>query len=93
VVSVCTSWCAPCGEAVSTVKLMLDALVAVLLDQAPHVTVRPVQCRDVCTRPATIAVCAPQGYTFVFGDLGPDHGAAIATFAKSYAQADYGFVP
>jgi predicted metal-binding protein len=95
VVSVCTSCrCAPSPEAVPTGKLMLDALVPVLLDQAPHVTVRPVQCLGVCTRPATIAVSAPEGYTFVFGDLDPHHGgAAIAAFAQSYAQADYGFVP
>ena len=95
VVSVCTSCrSAPSGEAVSTGKLVLDALVPVLLDQAPHVTVRPVQCLGVCKRPATIAVSAPDGYTFVFGDLDPHHGgAAIAAFAKSHAQADYGFVP
>jgi predicted metal-binding protein len=72
---------------------MLAAL-AVLADHAPDVTVRPVRCLGVCKRPATIAVSAPDGYTFVFGDLDPQNGpAAVAAFVKSYRQADYGFVP
>jgi predicted metal-binding protein len=95
VVSVCTACrSAPSGEALPAGELLLAALVPVLLDQAPDVTARPVQCLGVCKRPATIAVSAPHGYTFVFGDLGPKDGAAaIAAFAKSYAQADHGFVP
>jgi predicted metal-binding protein len=95
VVSVCTTCrSSPPGEDLPSGKLLLAALVPVLLDQAPDVTVRPVQCLGVCKRPATIAVSAPQGYTFVFGDLGPQDGAAaIAAFARSYAQTDHGFVP
>jgi predicted metal-binding protein len=74
--------------------MMHAALIPALLDQAPGVTVRPVQCLGVCRRPATVAVSAQQGYTFVFGDLDPQDGAAaIAAFVKSYREADYGFVP
>jgi predicted metal-binding protein len=95
VVSVCTTCrSAASGEGLPTGELLLASLVPVLLDQAPDVTVRPVQCLGVCKRPATIAVSAPEGYSFVFGDLDPEDGAAaIAAFVKCYAQTDYGFVP
>ena len=73
---------------------MLEALRPVMQAQAPEVQVRAVQCLGVCKRPATIAVSAPDGYTFVFGDLEPESGAAaITAFALSYSRGDYGFVP
>ena len=73
---------------------MLEALKPVIQAQAPDVKVRAVQCLGVCKRPATIAVSAPDGYTFVFGDLDPQSGVeAIATFVLSYRIGDYGFVP
>jgi predicted metal-binding protein len=73
---------------------MLDALRPVMQSNAPDVKVRAVQCLGVCKRPATIAVSAPDGYTFVFGDLEPESGAApITAFALSYSMGDYGFVP
>jgi len=62
--------------------------------QAQRVLVRSVQCLGVCKRPVTVAVSAPDGYTFVFGDLDPQNGpAAIAEFARLFQSADYGFVP
>jgi predicted metal-binding protein len=73
---------------------MLEALRPVMQANAPNVQVRAVQCLGVCKRPATIAVSAPDGYTFVFGDLEPESGvAAVAAFARSYSKGDYGFVP
>jgi predicted metal-binding protein len=73
---------------------MLEALRPIIQTQAPEVKVRAVQCLGVCKRPATIAVSAPDGYTFVFGDLEPESGAAaMAAFALSYSMGDYGFVP
>jgi predicted metal-binding protein len=58
------------------------------------VLVRSVQCLGVCNRPVTVAVSAPNGYTFVFGDLDPQNGpAAIAEFTRLFQSADYGFVP
>jgi predicted metal-binding protein len=63
-------------------------------DEMQNVFVRSVQCLGVCKRPATVAVSAPNGYTFVFGDLDPQNGsAAIAEFARLFQAADYGFVP
>src|SRR5207247_4836738 len=49
-----------------------------------NVQVRPVQCLSVCKRPATIAVSSSNGYTFLFGDLQPESGAAaLVSFVKS----------
>jgi predicted metal-binding protein len=94
IVSVCTACRASSSEAPPAGEVMLAALTPELLDQVPDVTVRPVRCLGVCKRPATVAVSAPEGYTFVFGDLGPQDGpSAIATFVKSYRETDYGFVP
>jgi predicted metal-binding protein len=95
IVSVCTACrTASSSEPPSAGEVMLAALTPELLDQAPDVTVRSVRCLGVCKRPATVAVSAPEGYTFVFGDLDPQDGpSAIATFVKSYRETDYGFVP
>lgn len=91
VVSVCTTCRAASCAGEPPVG---DAMLAALREQAPDVTVRPVQCLGVCRRPATVAVSAREGYTFVFGDLDPLEGAAaIAAFARSYQETDYGFVP
>jgi predicted metal-binding protein len=94
VVSVCATCRASSTEVPRVGELMLAALTPVSQDQVPDVVVRTVQCLGVCKRPATVAVSAQEGYTFVFGDLDPQSGpAAIATFVKSYRVADYGFVP
>jgi predicted metal-binding protein len=59
-----------------------------------RVQVRPVQCLSVCKRPATVAVTSADGYTFLFGDLQTESGAAaLASFVKSYQKSDYGLVP
>lgn len=59
-----------------------------------NATVRAVQCLGVCKRPGTVAVTAPDRYTFIFGDLVGDAGAsAIASFVASFAKANLGLVP
>jgi predicted metal-binding protein len=95
IVSVCTACrAAPDSEGPPVGKTMFAALVPVLLGRMPDTTVRPVQCLGVCRRPATVAVSAWEGYTFVFGDLNLQDGpAAITAFVKSYREMDYGFVP
>jgi len=85
---------AAAGDGPRVGALMLDALAPVLRAQAPEMKLRPVQCLGVCKRPATVAVSAADGYTFVFGDLEPQSApAAIAAFVQSYRGVDYGFVP
>jgi predicted metal-binding protein len=94
VVSVCVTCRASAGELPRVGACMFDAVAPQLRAHAPDVLVRPVQCLGVCNRPATVAVSAPDGYTFVFGNLDPQSGpAAIELFVKSYRNVDYGFVP
>jgi predicted metal-binding protein len=95
IVSVCTVCrAAAADEALLAGEAMLAALIPLLREQAPDVTVRPVRCLGVCKRPATVAISAREGYTFVFGDLDSQDGAAaVAAFVISYQATDYGFVP
>ncbi len=94
IVSVCATCRASSNEAPRVGEMMLAALAPVMQDQVSDVTVRMVQCLGVCRRPATVAISAQEGYTFVFGDLDPQSGPpAIAAFVKAYRDADYGFVP
>jgi predicted metal-binding protein len=73
---------------------LLDALAPALAERAPDVQLRPVQCLGVCKRAGTVAVTAPDGFTFVFGDLDPASApAALAAFVDAYRAAPYGFVP
>ena len=90
VVSVCTT-CKPAEGDAAIGQTLLDA-TRTAIDGAA--TVRAVQCLGVCKRPATVAVSAPDGYTFVFGDLDPQTGPeAIASFVRSYRGYEHGFVP
>jgi predicted metal-binding protein len=95
IVNVCiTCRAAGAGEGPSAGAQIFDALVPAMAAQAPEATLRRVQCLGVCKRPATVAVSAPDGYTFVFGDLEPQSGAdAIAAFVRSYRTYAHGFVP
>src|SRR5262245_14213451 len=96
IVSVCMT-CRPVGamgEGPCAGAAMHEALAPVMRAQLPEAQVRPVQCLGVCKRPATVAVSAPDGYTFVFGDLEPQTGVeAIIAFVRSYALFAHGFVP
>jgi predicted metal-binding protein len=95
VVSVCiTCRSVAEGEEIKPGPALIDALQAALASEATAVLVRPVQCLGVCKRPTTVAVAAPDAFTFVFGDMNPETGpAAVASFVRSYRVADYGFVP
>lgn len=93
VVSVCTT-CKPSSSENGLPGQNLLAATQAAIDGSSGVTVRAVQCLGVCKRPATVAVTAPDGYTFVFGDLQADSGAAaIAAFISAYPQANFGLVP
>lgn len=87
-VSVCTTCRAEDGGTPG--PALLDALRAAT---GPGIVARPVQCLGVCRRPATAAVSAPGGYTFLFGDLASGAAAALLAFAERYRATDYGYVP
>jgi predicted metal-binding protein len=95
VISVCiTCRAGTSNYARSPGALLRDELDRMLPSQPQKVLLRSVQCLGVCKRPATVAISAPNGYTFVFGDLDPQSGPpAIVEFARLFQTADYGFVP
>lgn len=95
VVSVCTTCRSSEADGEPRVgQRLLDAVKSALVAVDTDVLVRPVQCLGVCTRPATIAVSSPGGYTFLFGDLPVDGGdAALAAFVQRYRTSPYGLVP
>ena len=93
-VSICVSCRAKTPDAPSPGIALERHVVAALRTRGVDATVRPVQCLSVCSRAATVAVQAADGYTFLFGDLQTaDDADALAGFLASYSAADYGFVP
>jgi predicted metal-binding protein len=92
-ISVCVT-CKASAESNGPTGPDLLAATKAALGDTSGIAVRAVQCLGVCKRPATAAVSAPDGYTFVFGDLLVDSGAAaLVSFAQSYRQAKFGLVP
>ena len=92
--SVLVSVCVTCAGKSAAAAALVDTLRA-RLDPARG-TVRAVQCLGACNRRVhgvTVALSAPDGFTFVFGDLDSGDGAALAGFVKTYLEADYGRVP
>jgi predicted metal-binding protein len=60
----------------------------------PPVRLLPVQCLSVCKRPCTVAVTAPGRWTYVYGDLDPDHSVpAILDGLSRYGATVDGIVP
>lgn len=58
------------------------------------VRVEPVECLSVCKRPCTVAVAAPDRWTYVYGDLDPAESAAIILDGiAAYAGTPDGIVP
>ena len=93
VVSVCITCKTADGSAVVGPE-MYAAVQAAIGQHDAGIAVRPVQCLSVCKRPATVAVTSPDGYTFLFGDLQTESGAAaLASFVQSYQKSDFGLVP
>lgn len=80
----------PLGEAPGR-KLLAAARAAGI--GVADVKVREVQCLSVCTRICAASLSAEGGYTFVYGDLDPDTGAAaLVELAAGCRDSAYGFV-
>ena len=81
-------------------QVLFDALHA-RLSEGPEsaagptatVEVKAVKCLSVCTRPATIALSAPDKWTYVIGDLSPIDSEAILAGARDFAATPDGIVP
>lgn len=60
----------------------------------PLINVVPVECLSVCKRPCTIGFAAPGKWTYVYGDMAADVGAAdILAGARLYAASANGLIP
>lgn len=93
-VSVCVSCRGTDGRTSCPGNDLIAALRTAFAPEDGDVTVRPVQCLGVCKRQTTVAVTAPDGYTFLVGDLDVTTGAAaLAVFVRAYRQSGYGMVP
>jgi predicted metal-binding protein len=93
VVSVCIT-CKTVDGGALVGPQMYAAVHAAIGHGDADIAVRPVQCLSVCKRPATVAVTSPDGYTFLFGDLQTETGAAaLVSFVQSYRKSDFGLVP
>jgi predicted metal-binding protein len=92
-VSVCVTCRTPViDDADHPGRKLLRALRAQPLPEG--VKVGAVRCLGVCRRPATAAVSAAGGFSFVFGDLEAESGGvALASFATSYQKSEFGLVP
>lgn len=57
-------------------------------------TLTPVECMSNCKRACTVALAAPEKYTYMFGDLKPgaEAAAAVLTCAQFYATKSDGFM-
>lgn len=92
-ISICTTCKAPSPDQPAPGQDLLER-TRQAIGPTEGVTVRAVQCLGVCKRPATVSVTSDNRYTFIFGDLPADEGAAaLAAFAVAYPKADYGLVP
>jgi predicted metal-binding protein len=58
------------------------------------VSVSAVECLAVCRRPCTIALCGPDKWTYLIGDIDPEiHTGEIIAAARSFAASSNGIVP
>lgn len=69
--------------------------VKALVDDLGHCApaqVFPTLCFANCERGCTIGIAAPGKWSYLVGDLGPEHAADLLTYAAAYAKAKAGVV-
>ena len=85
--------CVTCKSDEGPVGAALHDALRVRLAGEP-VVLRPVECLSVCKRPCTVALAAPDKWTYVVGDLDiRQHLEDVVTAARRYADAPDGLVP
>lgn len=93
------SVCVTCRQRISVTPGYIEpgrALLAELQQRlaGSDVTVQPVQCFAICTRPCTIALQAPGKWSQIFGDLALAQDIdAIVEATRIYAQTADGVIP
>ena len=95
---VCVSCRRPQGDDPEAFDRPGPALVAAIEARlrdggAPRLAVSPVDCLAVCKRPCTVALAAPDKWTYLIGDIDPDvHADEIVAAARAFAASDNGIV-
>ena len=76
-------------------RALFDALeTRIALRGLGDVALRPVECLSVCKRPCTIALSAPDKWTYVVGDLDIDANADdVIDAALKFAATPDGLIP
>ena len=76
-------------------RLAEGVLVRLAGKSSPAFQLRGVNCMSQCKRPCTIALSAPNRFTYLFGDLDPytpDHIDALLALPSLYMVAPEGFL-
>ncbi|MDR7036460.1 putative metal-binding protein [Methylobacterium sp. BE186] len=75
-------------------RLLAAVENALAAEPVPGLRVEPVECLSVCKRPCTVAVTAPDRWTYVYGDLDPETSApTLLAGIRLYAGTSDGIVP
>ncbi len=69
----------------------LQALLDGMGDKAP-VELLPALCFANCERGCTAGIAAPGKWSYLMGELGPEHAADLLLYAQAYAAAKSGVV-
>ena len=83
----------PEGEATDGRRLYdaLQSLIAEMRPRAP-VQVRPMLCFANCERGCSVGIAAPGKWSYLMGDLRPEHATDLLTYCATYAEAKTGVV-
>jgi predicted metal-binding protein len=74
---------------------LAEAVCTLAVKQDCEVALRGVRCMSQCQRACIVSLCAPDSFTYVFGDLDPDnpaHVQAILDLIPLYRAAPEGFL-
>ena len=75
-------------------KRLFDELASRVSELGQDAPVRPIPvlCFANCERGCSVAIASPGKWSYLLGELGPEHAADLLTYAKTYNQARAGVV-
>jgi predicted metal-binding protein len=86
--------CVTCKSDQGPMGSGLFEALSVRLAGEPEIALKAVECLSVCKRPCTVALAAPDKWTYVVGDLEREaHLEDIVLAARCYAASPQGIVP
>jgi len=75
-------------------KQLFDELTSRVAELGQDAPVRPVPvlCFANCERGCSVAIASPGKWSYLLGELGPEHAADLLTYAGTYNQSGAGVV-